>query len=120
MLVPIAHADPTELIPALAALHVVASLIFLDWSLALGTRFCVSHEPESIFRLCTLFFDPDSEGFTVAGAVAHFAAVKAEFSAAIAKNFWEKSCFIHSFTRELTTSIWAPLYIRILVGQRLD
>ena len=49
MFLPIAHANPTEFVPALRARHMVAALVLLDVSLAFRANFCVGGDPVDIF-----------------------------------------------------------------------
>jgi hypothetical protein len=52
MVFPGAEAGPTEVILAAQASHVVATLVFLNRSLALRTLFCVCHNPSEIRLFC--------------------------------------------------------------------
>ena len=50
---PVLHADPTELIPTLAATHVVASFVFLYCCSAAGTLLSVRRDPHSVRYILT-------------------------------------------------------------------
>ena len=84
MLCPVAHTDPAELMLALGAGHMVATLIFFDGPLAFRARLRVSREPSSVLALRTLFLDPKLRGLAVTRTVRHVATLEAEFSAAVA------------------------------------
>ena len=51
MIAPFAHAHPTEVILTHLTRHVVAALIFLDWSFAARTGLCIGHDPSHILTL---------------------------------------------------------------------
>lgn len=51
VILPFAHAHPTEVILAHLTRHVVAALVFLDRSFAARTGLCIGHDPSHIFTL---------------------------------------------------------------------
>ena len=55
---PISHTDPTELVLARLAPHIVAATIFLDCLSALGTLLGVGKNPCSILWFSILFYSP--------------------------------------------------------------
>ena len=55
MLIPVLHADPTEMKFTICALHVIAASIFLDRAFAVGTAFGMSQEPQIVGSLLHLF-----------------------------------------------------------------
>ena len=59
MLLPITETNPAEVMVAVRAVHVVATLIFLDIGPTLGARFSVGQDPLSVLTFCTLFLDPE-------------------------------------------------------------
>lgn len=57
-LYPIAHADPTELVAATVAPHVVAASILLDWLTAFWALLSVGQYPVCILRFGVFLFSP--------------------------------------------------------------
>lgn len=58
MVLPAAHADPTELKAALRARHMVASLVLLNVFIALWADFGVGGDPVNVLGLCACFRVP--------------------------------------------------------------
>ena len=55
VIIPVTHADPTEVKFTICALHVIAASIFLDRAFAVGTTFGMSQEPQIVGSLLHLF-----------------------------------------------------------------
>jgi ABC-type multidrug transport system permease subunit len=75
---PISHANPTKLIFALLAGHVVASLILFNSGTALWTWLCICQNPIGCLRFILTLFIPDCQFLAVAGSVWFFATCNAK------------------------------------------
>ena len=116
---PITHTNPTELVPAKRASHMVAPLILLYMPVAAGTRLCISHDPSSVLALSTLFLDPKSCVFTVVRCVVHIAALEAESVPAVALDLFQDTRMVLSFGTKLALHIWTPLDVFVLISKGL-
>ena len=58
---PVAHANPAEMVVALAARHVVAALVLLNALGALGALLRVDHDPVGSLGLVLVLFVPESQ-----------------------------------------------------------
>jgi hypothetical protein len=67
MLAPLCEAEPTKVELAVLASHVHTTLILLDETRALGTRFGIGFDPSQILAIATLLFFPDSNHCTGRG-----------------------------------------------------
>jgi hypothetical protein len=67
MLAPICEAEPTKFKMAVLASHVHTTVILLDETRALGTRFGIGFYPSQILAIVTLLFFPDSNHCTGRG-----------------------------------------------------
>mmetsp|Transcript_3582 Transcript_3582/g.7698 ORF Transcript_3582/g.7698 Transcript_3582/m.7698 type:complete len:325 (-) Transcript_3582:389-1363(-) len=82
MVIPIAHADPAELVPALLARHVVAPLVLLNAGRALGAGFGVGQDPVGGFRLVAALLGPPGQVPARHGGVRLLTTPQAEASGA--------------------------------------
>ena len=117
MVFPVAHANPTELVPALRAGHMVAPLVLLDILLALRADFRVGRYPVDIFRLSIRLLIPHFCCLTVAGFMRVLSATEAEFGATVADHIVEHAAHVGSLAAELALHVGAPLNILVVVGE---
>lgn len=80
MILPITKTDPTELLVAKFALHVVAALVLLNWPSALGiwAVLCVGDDPVDVFTFTVVFDVPFAHHFAVSWPMLFFCTDEAE------------------------------------------
>ena len=117
MILPVTHADPTELELALRACHVITSLIFLDVSLALGTCLGVCSDPCHILRFSIGLLVPLLSCGAVNRLVCMLAANETEYCSAFTRNIVEHAAHIVLFHAKFALYIGAPLYVFVLIGK---
>jgi hypothetical protein len=69
MFFPVSHTQPTELIFAHIASHMVAPLVLLDWSLAFWAILRIGNHPRDVFAFAFVFHIPLYGQLTTARAV---------------------------------------------------
>ena len=120
MLTPVAHADPAEVVIALAAGHVVAALVLLDVRLAARACLGVGQDPGRVLTLRALLLNPELGLLASARFVRIEPALEAELNAAIALDFLQELGMLDALARQFARDIGAPLDGGVLVGERLD
>ena len=119
MVFPVAHADPTELVSALRAGHMIAPLVLLDVLLALRADFRVGGDPVDIFRLSISLLIPQFCCLAVAGFMRVLSTTEAEFGSAVADDIVEHAAHIGSLAAKFALHVGAPLNILVVVGEGL-
>ena len=72
----------------------IATLIFLDMTFAVRALLGVGEDPDCVFTLCTLFFNPELCPGAIARVMLIVSALEAEFGATIALNDLQKARFL--------------------------
>lgn len=119
MLLPVAHANPTELEFALRTRHVVTPLVFLYVTLAFGAVFRIGSDPGHILRLGVGLHVPVSRHVAVTWAMAELAAHVAKQSTTVAFNIMKHHRVVGSLNAQLTIDLRAPLNVFVFVSEGL-
>jgi len=121
MFFPRAKTDPTEFISAFSALHVVASLVLLDWTTAVLVRalFGMRNYPSDIFTLTAVFQAPLSNHLAACWSVKLIATFEAIGFSAETIDVGGAKCIRDFLTCILAITIWTPLHTPIVISKGL-
>ena len=114
MLLPVPETEPTELMLAEPASHVIATLVLFDGLVTSRAILRIGHDPRNVFTFGRVLHLPVSRAFAISGFVRFLTALKTERIPTFAVYVHNAAVFIHHTV--VASWEWAPPHFLVVVG----
>lgn len=113
MIRPFPWAEPTKLVRAHLASHVVAALVLFNRFPAFGTLLCVCHDPGDILTLCWVLATPGFSHLAIARTMRFMPTSEAKWISTFAIDVWFSRVSV--LDAVVAPLVWAPTNILVVI-----